>query len=124
MTHEEAYKLLGLDQGRITIGGDSRNVAKFMEALAYAQDVLLNTDKIDHELELQNDEDVFVLVCVSGVSGSIRLERALELTTYNEDDGWCLEWGSEKDEINQKLSEKHEIWCVSLHKRILGLPAV
>ena len=50
MTHEEAYKLLGLNQGRITIGGNSMDVAKFMEALAYAQDVLLNTDKIDPEL--------------------------------------------------------------------------
>lgn len=99
MTHEEAYKLLGLNQGRITIGGNSMDVAKFMEALAYAQDVLLNTDKIDPELELPNDEDAFVLVCVSGVSGSIRLERALELATYNEEDGWCLEWGHEEDEI-------------------------
>ena len=26
-------------------------------------------------------------------------ERALELATYNADDGWCLEWGHEKDEI-------------------------
>lgn len=99
MTHEEAYKLLGLNQGCITIGGDSRDVAKFMEALAYARDVLLNTDKIDPGIELPNDEDAFVLVCVSGVSGSIRLERALELATYNKVDGWCLEWGHEKDEI-------------------------
>ena len=99
MTHEEAYKLLGLNQGRITISGNARDVAKFMEALAYAQDVLLNTNKINPELELPNDEDAFVLVCVSGVSGGVRLERALEIATYNEEYGWCLEWGNEEDEI-------------------------
>ena len=99
MTRAEVYELLNLNMSGITMEGNAKDLARFLEALAYAQDVILKTEKLDPNVELPKDEDVFVIVCVSGVSGGVRLDRAIELATYNREDGWCLEWCHDNDKI-------------------------
>lgn len=90
MTHEEAMTILRSKE--IDIMGKPYAVWKFLEALRYALDVLDQTSWRDPAIEVPCDPDVFVLVCVSGTCGGIRMEHAYELATYNQEDGWCLEW--------------------------------
>lgn len=90
MNHEEAMMILRSKE--IDIMGKPYAVWKFMEALRYALDVLDQTICRDPAIEVPCDPDAFVLVCVSGTCGGMRLVRAYELATYNIDDGWCLEW--------------------------------
>lgn len=91
MTHKEAHEILrskGID-----ITGTLNEVWKFIEALRYARDVLERTEWRDPAIEVPRDPDAYVLVCVSGTCGGIRMEHAYELATYSQEDGWCLEWG-------------------------------
>ena len=90
MKHSEAYEILRSKE--INITGTPNMVRKFVEALRYALDVFEQTEWRDPAIEVPCDPDEFVLVCVSGTCGGIRMEHAYELATYSQEDGWCLEW--------------------------------
>lgn len=90
MTHKEAYEILRSKE--VDIMGKPYAVWKFIEALRYALDVLEQTEWRDPANEVPCDPDEFVMVCVSGTCGGIRMEHAYELATYSQEDGWCLEW--------------------------------